>query len=248
MAGGRVEDGRRIVSWMRARLAMVTVAAVGIYIPTLGIPFPGSCMQPGPIASAGPSPTCSGDLRECLRQSADIRQTTFGGRYVTAEDVARCVEAFNACIHGTPGSGATPPASTGPTKETEAASLPRRFDLDHGGGAVSDCRVEGGSVTCTANWNTADDSFSATFTGTASGLSMNGTTTTHRVGHAPDNPGCVIEETYVGPVTYTFSAGGTVDFTAGPNQRQSTFSGSCPGSNSGTTVVMKGTAAWSPTR
>lgn len=234
--------------WMFPRLAVVTVAAVGIYLPTLGIPLPGSCTQTGAVASAGPSPSCSGDLRECLRQSADLRQTTFGGRYVTAEDVARCVEAFNACIRGTMGSGATPPASTAPTRETEAAGLPRRFDLDHGGGAVSDCRVDGDSVACTAKWNTADDTFDATFTGTASGLTMTGTTTTHRVGHAPDDPGCAIEETYVGPVTYTFNPGGKVNFTAGPNQRQSRFSGSCSGSNSGTTVVMKGTAAWSPTQ
>jgi hypothetical protein len=43
--------------------------------------------------AAAPSLTCGGDLRECLRLSA--KTEIYGARYVTAEDVARCVEAFN---------------------------------------------------------------------------------------------------------------------------------------------------------
>ena len=77
------------------KLALTAAAAVGLYVSTLGLPLPVSC--------AAPSPSCGGDLRECLRQSADMRQTTFGGRYVTAEDVARCMEAFNASIHSVTG-------------------------------------------------------------------------------------------------------------------------------------------------
>jgi hypothetical protein len=76
-----------------SKFALAAVAAVGLYVPTLGLPLPDSCMHTIGVAGAAPAPSrsCGGDLRECLRQSADLRQTTFGGRYVTAEDVARCV-------------------------------------------------------------------------------------------------------------------------------------------------------------
>lgn len=82
-------------------MAFATVVALVLYVLTFGLLGPlGACLRTAATASAAPSPTCGGDLRECLRKSADMRQTTFGGRYVTAEDVARCTEIFNACIHG----------------------------------------------------------------------------------------------------------------------------------------------------
>lgn len=97
-----------------SKLALATVAAMGLYIPSFSLPVADSCLQTGAVASAEPSPTCGGDLRECLRLSANMHPTTFGVRYVTAEDVARCMEGFEACIHGTV-SGGNPPggASTG---------------------------------------------------------------------------------------------------------------------------------------
>lgn len=233
-----------------AKLALASVAAVGLYVPTVVLPLPpNSCLQSVGVASAEPTAAeeiaCARDLRECLRNSA--RETMYGARYVTADAVASCMEAFNACAHGTLQNGPNPTQSTPPGSGAKPAALPKRFGVNLGDGAVSDCRVTGGSVICTAKWNTANDSYSAEFTGTTSGLTMTGTTTTHRVGHSPDDPGCSIEETYTGPVSYMFSPDGRVTFTAGPNQRQSTFSGSCSGSNSGTTQVMKGTASWSPT-
>ncbi|MGV1006652.1 MAG: hypothetical protein ACOYEV_18220 [Candidatus Nanopelagicales bacterium] len=234
-----------MVTGIFPRLALVAVSAVGLYIPTLGLPIPGSCMRTGSSASATPSPACASDLRDCLRVSA--REGLYGVRFVTAEDVARCMEAFNACTHGTLQGGPNPPASTSSGSGAKSASLPKRFGINHGAGAISDCRVNGDAVTCTANWKTANDSYSAEFTGTSSGLTMAGTTTTHRIGHTPEDPGCTIDENYSGPVTYIFSPDGGVTFTAGPNQRQSTFSGSCSGSNSGMTDVMKGTANWTPT-
>lgn len=225
------------------RLAVVTVAAMGMYVPTLGLPLPGTCLRTGAVASAAPSPSCASDLRDCLRKSADERQSVFGGRYVTAEDVALCTEIFKACIHGGASPGGLPPVS--PASTAAAESMPNRFGIDHGGGAVSDCRLNGDSVSCTSNWKTADDSYDAQFTGTLSGMTMTGTTTTHRNGRTPADPGCLIDETYVGPVTYTFNPAGKVNFSSGPNQRQTTLSGSCSGSSSGATVVTRGTASWS---
>ena len=243
MAGGRVEDGRRIVSWMRARLAMVTVAAVGIYIPTLGIPFPGSCMQPGPIASAGPSPTCGGDLRECLRQSADMRQTTFGGRYVTAEDVARCMEAFNACIHGGAGgdgSDGSPPSTSAGGGRT---GLPSRFRMSVGS-AISDCRIAGNTVTCTSRLEPRPagvNAWMATIAGTISGLSVTGMKTEHVESDGAD---CATTSEGSGPFTYDFTTNGTVSVHEGPIRWQTTH---CTGSNSSTEPVRNLTGTWSVT-
>ncbi len=243
MAGGRVEDGRRIVSWMRARLAMVTVAAVGIYIPTLGIPFPGSCMQPGPIASAGPSPTCGGDLRECLRQSADMRQTTFGGRYVTAEDVARCMEAFNACIHGGAGgdgSDGSPPSTSAGGGRT---GLPSRFRMSVGS-AISDCRIAGNTVTCTSRLEPRPagvNAWMATIAGTISGLSVTAMKTAHVESDGAD---CATTSEGSGPFTYDFTTNGTVSVHEGPIRWQTTH---CTASNSSTEPVRNLTGTWSVT-
>ncbi len=61
-----------------------------VMAPLLGLPIPSSCTR-----TVGTSPMCA----ECVRQSAQTG--LYGARYVTAEDVARCMEAFNACAHGT---------------------------------------------------------------------------------------------------------------------------------------------------
>lgn len=241
--------GQAVVTHRVSKAVLAALSAVGMFLP-YGSPLPGSCLHTIGVAGAAPAPSCGGDLRACLRQSADLNQTTFGGRYVSADDVAMCMEAFRACISGGDGGGGStnPPQSAASGAGTSAASLPSRFGIDHGDGVVSDCRITENSATCTANWKTANDSYNAEFTGTLSGMTMAGTTTTHRSGHAPDDPGCAIEERYTGPVTYIFSPGGGATFTAGPNERQSTFSGSCSGSNSGTTAVVEGTATWSAIR
>lgn len=156
-------------------VTLAAVAALGLYSATLGLPTAGPCDG---TAGAAPSPTCAGDLRECLRLSADIRQTTFGGRYVTAEDVARCVEAFNACIHGTSNGGVNPPGGTPPgggtsgstpnttgsspqvprgpgtpgstpTQTTGGSGLPQRLGIRYRYGLI-DCRNDGETMTCTS--------------------------------------------------------------------------------------------------
>ena len=233
---------------MATRLALLTTAAIVLYAPALGLPLPGSCTGTGAVAVAAPSPSCSSDLRECLHLKA--KTGLYGVRYVTAEDVAACMELFDSCMHGgaSRGGNPVPPASTPTGTGAKPAALPKRFGVDHGGGALSDCRVDGDSVSCTANWKTDNDTYTAEFTGTVAGLTMTGTTVTHRAGTTPSDPGCVIDEIYSGPVSYLFSPDGEVTFTAGPNQRQTSLSGSCSGGNSGTTEVMKGTATWSATQ
>ncbi len=115
-----------MVTGFLSKLAVVTVAAVGLYIPTIGLPVPlGSCLRTVGVAAAAPSQTCGGDERECLRRSA--KTGLYGVRYVTPEDVAKCVEAFNACIHGTLNGGGNPvpPTSTSPTGGNKTSSLPK---------------------------------------------------------------------------------------------------------------------------
>ncbi len=110
------------------KVALGTVAAVGLYVPSIVAVLPDSCVIGIGIgigiAGAAPSASCGGDLRECLRQSADMRQTTFGGRFVTAEDVARCTEAFEACIHGGAARGGSqpPPGSRPPQGGTTTST------------------------------------------------------------------------------------------------------------------------------
>ena len=45
----------------------------------------------------------------CANACASAPKTgIYGARYVTADDVAKCVEAFNACIHGGASGGGIP--------------------------------------------------------------------------------------------------------------------------------------------
>lgn len=232
-----------MITQLMPKLAVATVAAVAMYVPTLGMPMLGLCIGTGGVASAAPSPTCGSDLRECLRLSA--KTGIYGARYVTAEDVAKCVEAFNSCIHGTANGNPNPPTSTSGTNHSRKG-LPTHFGIKHREGSFSDCRVTGDTVTCTESWEDGTDSYTGKLTGNVAGWTLTGRRTTHRHGHTPDDPGCVVDETYSGPVAYVFTPDGGATFTAGPNQRQSNFSGSCSGSNAGTTSVMQGTATWTP--
>jgi hypothetical protein len=225
------------------RLALGTVAALGLYTATLGLPMAGLC---GGIAGAAPSPTCGGDLRECLRLSA--KTGLYGARYVEADDVARCVEAFNACIHGSSGGSANPPPSTS-VGGGGRKGLPAHLGITYDGVLVSDCRVSGEAVTCKIiNPNAPvgnQDSWTSEVTGTLSGLTMTGTKTIRVTGHYDGEPGCLFTEEASGPATYVFSSDGTVSMREGPIQWQHTDYGSCSNSYSQTVPETEGTAKWS---
>ena len=219
------------------KLALAAVAAVGLYIPTLGPPMPVPCPTTIGIAGAAPSPTCASDLRECLHRSA--KTDIYGARYVTADDVAKCVEAFNSCIHGTShGGNPVPPTSTAPTNR-KGATMPQRFTLK---GENFDCSVSGSAVTCTAS----EAQSTKKITGNLSGLTMTGTRTDHFVG--PSVQGCVSTVDYSWPVTYEFKPGGTGTLHMGQGQWEQTLSGSCSGTHSGSVEGADGPIEWSPTR
>lgn len=192
------------------KTALATLAAVALLLP-FGAPLPGSCLRTIGVAGAAPTPSasCGGDLRECLRQSADMRQTTFGGRYVTADDVARCMEAFRSCTSGGAGTGANPPASRS-SESGSGKGLPQHFGIDTEHFAY-DCLVSGNAVTCTATWKTATaeiDSFTHEVTGTLAGLTMTGTAVSNTKYH--NSAGCSLEGNDTHPITFAFSSDGTV--------------------------------------
>lgn len=221
------------------KLALTAAAAVGLYTSMLGLPLPESC--------AAPSPSCGGDLRECLRQSADLRQTTFGGRYVTAEDVARCVDAFNSCTHGGAGGSQVQPGSTSP-RSGNHKGLPQSFALTFStGGSTfqSDCRVNGDTVNCTATVQPLPPdivNYEAGFTGTVSGMTVTGTETSRQ--EVRYETGCISHEEYSAPYTYTLEPNGSVTAKIGVGQRHSVFT--CSEPTSGTTPAGDVTGSWSP--
>ena len=63
-------SSRQMITRLLPKLALATVAAIAMYASTLGLPVLGSCLGKAGVADAAPSPTCGGDLRECLRLSA----------------------------------------------------------------------------------------------------------------------------------------------------------------------------------
>lgn len=215
------------------------VGAIGLAVSGVCLSVPlDRCLGPVGNASAAPSPTCASDLRECLRVSA--RTGLYGVRYVTAEDVARCMEAFRACNSGT--------LQGNPNAPTKG--LPQRFKIT-GNENTADCTVNGVSIACTLGWKTPDwvDAYSGKFTGTVSGMTATGTSTQHIEGHSPPEPSCTHVEDYTGPATYVFSPDGTVTARVGPNQRQTR--GICNGnqfSNSGVTEAAEVTGTWIATK
>ena len=233
------------------KLALVTVTAVGLYVPTLGLPLPSSCLRTIGVAGAAPSPSCGGDLRECLRASADMHPTTFGVRYVTADDVAKCTEAFQSCIHGTAGGGGNPvpPTSTSSVGGNRTGGLPKHFGVNVQG-LISDCRVDGDAVTCRVSSEepTPNGKFTQTgeTTGTLSGSTMTGTWKSQTWSDGAD--GCVSEGQLSGQVSYSFDADGTVTLRRGPLQQQFVYTGSCSGAPpySSTAPAWEGTGTWSP--
>ena len=230
-----------MVTRLAPKLALATVAAVGLYVPTVGLPVLRSCSQAG----AAPSPTCGNDLRECLRLSA--RTGIYGARYVTADDVAKCVETFNACIHGgASGSGNhVPPTSTSAGGNTRN-SVPQHFGIDSEH-FTYDCSVDGDAVTCSSTWKTAPtdvDSFTQEITGNLSGLNMTGTATSNLKYH--NSTGCKLESSDSHTVNFAFSLDGTVAMHSEPYTN--TLNYTCPegsGSNVIDAPALDFTANWS---
>ena len=240
---------------MRIRLAPKTVlaalAAVGLFLP-FSAPLPGSCMRTIGVAGAAPSPSCGGDLRECLRLSADMHQTTFGGRYVTADDVARCMEAFRACSSGGASRGGNEPTSSRPVTEGSGEALPQRVRIRFDTTAI-DCSINGDMVSCKQTReeplaNGGHYSLAGQISGVVSGLTITGTFSGHSTsgGHSS---GCVSEQDHSGPVRYDFSPDGSVAMRLGPNKVDTVFAGTCSNSPpmSETGPVWEGTGKWSPT-
>lgn len=225
-------------------------AAVG----AIGLAVSGVCLSvpldrcPGPVgtASAAPSPTCASDLRECLRVSA--RTGLYGVRYVTAEDVAHCMEAFNACNHGGASRGGNPNSpSTTPTGAGRSGFLPQRFGITTENGIQHDCRLSDAEVSCSSSWPTAPnwvDSWTGTVNGTLSGSTMTGTAQSHirQLGGS----GCIAEGDYSGPITYIFSPDKAVVMREGPTQLSANNSGSCSASDSAVIPAYESTGTWSP--
>lgn len=210
------------------QLALITVAVLGMYLPTMGLPLPGSCLRTGGVASAAPSPSCSSDLRECLRSSA--RETIYGARYVTAEDVATCMEAFNSCIHG----GASRGANSSPPNSTAAGdkgwTFPSRFTMKFGEGnsLVNDCQVSGETASCTETYEPLPDgwkSYEGRFSGRISGSSMTGEWSSQL--NAQWHPACRHEFHSTGPATFSLNPDGTALRRVGPYQEQHTTEGEC---------------------
>ena len=225
-----------------AKLALVSVAAVGLYASTLGLPLPNSC--------AAPSPSCGGDLRECLRQSADMRQTTFGGRYVTAEDVSRCMEAFNACIHGgaSPGGKQAPPPSTA-AEDNRGATMPQRFTVDLKYDNYSfDCQKSGAAVNCTQQGAAPLAELitdTGEIVGSLSGLTMTGTWTNHK----ENGSDCVNVMDSSIPITFVFNTGGNVTIKLGAYEQRHTYRGGCASiikPNSDSLAPAEWNSTWSP--
>ena len=230
-------------------LAVATVAALGLYVPAFGMLAPlGACLRTSATATAAPSPTCGGDLRECLRLSA--KSGIYGARYVTADDVAKCVEAFNACINGGASAGNPRPPTSTTAGGGSRSGLPQHFGITASFGVISDCRVSGESVTCKESWNPVGEgveSDTSSVTGTVTGLTMTGTREMRRVGHVPSDPGCgYIEDSSI-PVTYRFSPDGTVAMSNGAGQWKITHTGNCSYLNpsAGTSASGDATGTWS---
>ncbi len=221
-----------MITRLMPKFALATVAAVVIYVSTLGLPMPVSCEG---VAGAAPSPTCGGDLRECLRLSA--KTGIYGARYVTAEDVAKCMEAFNACIHGTLHGNPNPPTTSSTSRGGSGATMPRRFKIS---GEEFDCTVSGAAVDCTAS----DPNTTKRISATLSGMTMTGTRTDHFVG--PSVNGCISTVDYSWPVTVVFNSDGTGQVQMSQGHYDQTLSGSCSGSFSEPAEVAEGPLTWSP--
>ncbi len=168
------------------KLALASVAAVGLYAPILGLPLPTSA------TTSQPSPSVP--------------------------------------------------------ESDKDSPLPKHFRIDSEG-TIEECRVTGDKVDCTTRLDPMPDnyeSWTATTTGTLSGLTMTGTFTIQEIFHQADEPSCRSERSLSGPVTYDFALDGTVVMSGGMVQVETRSSGSCPGASSGKSPIGQGTGLWSP--
>lgn len=199
----------------KSKLGLASVIAVGLYVPTMGLPLPlKSCLQTVGVANSAPSPTCASDLRDCLQGS--VKTGLYGVRYVTADDVARCMEAFNRCTSG----GKSQGGNTSPPKSTSAGGDGRKGLPQHFGITVSsnlDCRVNGNAVKCNGNPGHPDALVQMDeLTGTLSGLTLTGIRTRHM--ELPGSGSCPILVDHSAPVSITFNLDGTAGVSDGPNE------------------------------
>ncbi len=228
------------------KATLAALAAVGLFLP-FGATLPGSCLRSIGVAGAAPSPSCSGDLRECLRAKADMHPGwNFGVRYVTAEDVADCMDAFRSCTSGGArqgGNAGSPPSTSQRNRSgNNADSMPKRFTIADG----FDCTRSGTSVNCAAPTEESSSGSTTTkkISGNLSGLTMTGTRTEHFVG--PSVNGCVSTVDYTWPLTYEFRSDGTGELTVSPGHYDQTLSGSCSGNFSEPVEGFGGAITWSP--
>ncbi len=227
-----------------SRVVLATVMVAGLYVPgSAAGPF-AACR-----ATAAPSPSCGGDLRECLRQSADMRETTFGGRYVTAEDVSRCMEAFNACIHGGSSTGGSQPTPTSTSADRGSSSLPQRFRTkfpvpNTPSTMVGDCQRTGNDLACTEKLEPQNEgsTWTGEVTASLSGMTATGTRTARLT--SPGTGGCTTDYRYSGPITMSFGADGSATMRWGPSQVELNWGGMCSDSRSETAPVTESTGSW----
>lgn len=119
----------------------------------------------------------------------------------------------------------------------------KRFRIGgEGYGPVQDCTLTDDTVTCTASWDDPyqADTYTGSFIGTLVGLEMTGTWSTDQTGHDATNPSCLWQTETSAPITYTFHSDGTVSNRQEPGQWRTTRSGSCSGTESGTTSAGEG--------
>lgn len=234
------EAGAAVATHLAHKTALAALAAAGVFLP-FGAVLPG-------VAGAAPSSSSGAKLRECLRASADLHQTTFGGRYVTAEDVARCMEAFRPGSSGGASGGGNQAPPSNPTAGGGGNTvLPGHLQIKGDNRIITDCRVDGNSVTCTQAFSppVPDAEWNSTVTGTLSGRTMTGTQKgTLRSG---SGAGCTSYGQHSGPVTYVFEPDGTVVMRIGPLEQNFTYSGCLTNApDQSTEPVREATGAWSP--
>lgn len=140
-----------------------------------------------------------------------------------------------------------PTATSSAGGEATTLSPMKHFRIGDDYGPLHDCRVTGTSVTCTLTWAEpySVESYTGTVIGTFSGTTLTGTSTTHQRFHDEVDPRCIFDQDTSGPVTYEFSLDGTVTMRGGPSDVQATRSGSCSGTESGTTSQWESFAKWS---
>lgn len=137
------------------------------------------------------------------------------------------------------------PSSTTTPRDPNGPGLPPMKHFRIGGdnyGPVQDCKVVDTAVTCTVSWDNPyqADTYTGSFTGTLSGLTMTGTWTTHQTGHDSNDGRCLWQTETSVPSTFQFSLDGTVVNRSGPGQWRTTRSGSCSGEESGTSSASEG--------